>query len=325
MTLVRDDALILILLPVYNGARFLPAQLDSILRQSYPHWQLICRDDGSSDASPAIIADFQRRYPEKVFIVQDGDGNLGAAGSFARLMAQALARDEARGKAADCTGSMKEMAQPTYVALADQDDVWHEEKLALTLQAMRAGEARRPDMPMLVHTDLQVTDEHGSLLSPSLMSFQGLRPARRDFESQVAISTVTGCTTLINMPLLRAALPVPPEAIMHDWWLSLVASAFGELVFVDQPLVAYRQHSNNTIGARQHEKLRWDGRLLMRIFRRRDATAQALFEDSARQAAAFEARFADRLTSAQRRRIRQVMQLPQWSLWRQRFWFHVCR
>src|SRR5690554_1551915 len=155
-------------------------------------------------------------------------------------------------------------------------------------------------------------------MAPSFMAYQGLNPARTDLESQLISNTVTGCTTLMNMALLEQALPIPPQAMMHDWWLSLVASAFGELVYIDQPLVEYRQHGGNTIGARQHEGFQWSWRLLPRLFRRRDSTDQKLLNDCAAQAAAFEARFGENLTPGQRRRIRQVERLPHWSLLRQR-------
>jgi hypothetical protein len=46
------------------------------------------------------------------------------------------------------------------------------------------------------------------------------------------------------------ALPVSQNAIMHDWWLALVAAATGYIDYVDRPLVFYRQHTKNSIGAK---------------------------------------------------------------------------
>lgn len=324
---------IVILLPVYNGGDYLAAQIDSIIAQTWPSWLLVCRDDSSSDHSPAILDDYQTRHPERISILSDQDGNLGAAGSFSRLMEYAVANHdvyadrETEREQPVPTAETPPGTQPpaTYIALADQDDTWHPDKLRISLEAMQARESQRPGIPLLVHGDLRVVDRQGELMASSFMAYQGLNPARTDLESQLISNTVTGCTTLMNMPLLKQALPIPAEAMMHDWWLSLVASAFGELVFINQPLVEYRQHGGNTIGARQHERLQWNWRLLRRVFRRRDAAAQALLDGSADQAAAFEARFGEHLTLGQRRRICQITQLPRWSLMRQRIWFHWLR
>jgi hypothetical protein len=88
-----------------------------------------------------------------------------------------------------------------------------------------------------------------------LISYQGLEIERNSFPNLVISNLVTGCTALINEPLAEKALPIPEKAIMHDWWLALVATAFGKLVYLDIPLVHYRQHGNNTIGAKEFTKV----------------------------------------------------------------------
>lgn len=318
MTAPSAAAEILILLPVYNGAAFLPHQLDSLLAQTWTAWRLICRDDGSSDTSAAVLADYQARYPDKVTLLCDQDGNLGPAGSFSRLMEHALA-----------VADGAPQGHAIYVALADQDDSWFAEKLEVCLAALKAQEQeqeqQQPGLPVLVHSDLRVVGPQGQLIAPSFTAYQGLDPSRTDLESQLAINTVTGCTALMNLALLRRALPVPTDAMMHDWWLALVASAFGKLVYIDQPLVNYRQHGGNTIGARPHERLRWSWRLLQRLFRRRDPEAEALIAARGRQAAAFCSRYGEHLTPRQQRRARTVQAMPRWSLVRQRLWFHLMR
>lgn len=316
------DARILILLPVYNGGDYLAAQLDSIIAQTWSSWLLICRDDGSSDHSSTILEDYQTRHPERITVLSDQDGNLGAAGSFSRLMEHALANYRPGPLPKD---SAESPTPDTYVALADQDDVWHPDKLATCLDALWMRERERPGLPLLVHADLRVVDRDGGIIAPSFMAYQGLNPARTDFNSQLSSNTVTGCTAVMNMDLLKEALPIPDDAMMHDWWLSLVASAFGELVFVERALVEYRQHGGNTLGARRHEGWQWSWRLLTRLCRPRDPVAEALLIASADQAAAFEERFAERLTPSQLGRIGQVKQLPHWSLLRQRVWFHWLR
>jgi hypothetical protein len=78
----------------------------------------------------------------------------------------------------------------------------------------------------------------------------GLDPhAGSVFKRLLVENCITGCASLINRRLAELARPIPPEAIMHDWWLALVASAFGTIGVVDVPTVRYRQHANNAIGA----------------------------------------------------------------------------
>ena len=299
---------ILVLLPVYNGEKYLQEQINSILSQSHPDLLLVCRDDGSTDASLALLQDSASRFPDRVQLLQDGKGNLGASGSFSELMQWALAN----------YGDQPD----TFVALADQDDTWHLDKLECCLQALLLAEADAASLPVLVHSDLRVVTADGEEISPSLMHFQGLDPSHTNFPAQLISNTVTGCTSLMNMALLKKALPVPDEAVMHDWWLSLVASAFGRLVFVPRPLVEYRQHGRNTLGAREHKKAALNLQTFIKLFQiRKSAAAQKLFEEAAAQARAFEARFDNSLNLQDRQIIKEVVLLPQLNLWQQRLKF----
>jgi len=303
--------LILVLLPVYNGEQFLAEQLNSILSQTHKHIRIILRDDGSSDHSSAMLAEYAARYPQQIQMVRDDMGNLGAAAGFSLLMQRALSAVDAQPE-----------QSPVYFALADQDDVWHPEKLDVCLQRLLREESTTPGLPLLVHSDLRVVDREGTELAPSLMRFQGLNPERRTFPAQLVSNTVTGCTTLMNRPLLEKALPVPPQAMMHDWWLSLVASCFGRLCYINAAQVDYRQHGLNTIGAKEHKGPGFNLTTLARLFHLRPtAQAQALFEGSAAQARAFAARYADELDQAQRAHIDQVVSLPEKGLWGQRILF----
>jgi hypothetical protein len=307
----RSMPLILILLPVFNGEHYLAEQLHSIFSQSHKNILLVCRDDGSSDASAAILAHYLTAHSENMRLLEDTLGNLGASGSFSLLMQWALKY-------------MQSSPQKVYVALADQDDIWHADKLTCALQVMTAADAGL--VPVLVHSDLNVVDKFGEVMSPSLMAYQGLDPARTGFPSQLVSNTVTGCTVLMNQALLHKALPVPADAVMHDWWLSLVASCFGQLLFIDKSLVEYRQHDSNTLGARAHSPATSGLRMFARLLQFRQLPeAQRLLERAAAQAAAFQARYADELTAYHRQSLHDVMRLPRLGLWGQRVLFRQLR
>lgn len=276
---------VLVLLPVYNGQRFLTQQVESILNQSGVSTHLLCRDDGSSDGSPGLLHELRLRWPERITVVADDLGNLGASGNFSCLMRQALDLEP------------NGLGKANYIALSDQDDVWHHDKLAVGLAAIRSLEQTRPGDPALVHSDLRVIEEDGREIAPSMARYQGLRPDLSGLPAQLLSNTLTGCTSLMNRALLEKALPVPPEAIMHDWWLSLVASALGSRIYLDQTLIDYRQHASNAIGAKAQDQPVAFKTILHRLF---DDRHGEIFRLNARQARGFLARFGGELTVRQR-------------------------
>jgi len=230
-----------ILLSTYNGEKFLSEQLDSLLAQSHDNFILVARDDGSSDGTWNILQDYQSRYSQKIHLVKKAT-NLGARDSFAYLMDYVLRHKQ------------KLELEDAYMLFCDQDDVWFPNKIEAQVDAMLKCEAGNPGAPVLVHSDLEVVSESLKAVAPSLAAYQGLETNRNSFNQMVISNLVTGCTAMLNEPLASKCLPVSENAIMHDWWLALVASAFGKVVYLDQALIHYRQHGSNTIGAKEHEQ-----------------------------------------------------------------------
>jgi rhamnosyltransferase len=221
-----------ILLSSFNGGRFIAEQINSIRRQSYSDWTLIVRDDGSSDDTVAIVESLASQ-DRRIRLLRDTKGNLGPAGSFGALLAHA-----------------REAGAP-YVALADQDDVWLQTKLARELELLHDQEAAAGRAtPLLVHSDLAVVREDLTLLHRSFLDFQGLRHQSESPLVKLLIQNfVTGSTVVVNRALLEAAVPLP-RVIMHDWWLALCAAALGRLLFLPEATVLYRQHGTNAQGSR---------------------------------------------------------------------------
>jgi glycosyltransferase involved in cell wall biosynthesis len=228
---MSQDPTIDILLATYNGARYLGEQIQSLLSQTYSNWRLIIRDDGSTDNTLLIIHRFQQQYPQKIIVVEDGQSNLGACRNFARLL---------------------EHSSAEYVMFSDQDDVWLPTKIAWTLKKMIAmAEACRNDEPLLVYTDMKVVDDRLSVISQSFWKYQAFNPAIGRSLSRFLVSNVaTGCTVMINKRLRDLSVPIPKEALMHDWWVGLIAVALGRTDYVDEATMLYRQHSMNIVGAK---------------------------------------------------------------------------
>jgi rhamnosyltransferase len=221
-----------IVLSAYDGAPYLDAQIESIRAQTAREWRLLVRDDGSSDDTHRRLCEWAAREPRIDLLPRDGR-NLGPAASFGVLLRHAVERDS------------------RHVFLSDQDDVWVAGKCERMLAAMAAREAAvGSGVPLLLHSDLRVVGSDLAEIHRSFAALQQMDPADARAPARLLLrNSVTGCATLVNAALLRCALPMPGVA-MHDWWLAQCAAAFGEVHFVPEALVLYRQHGRNAVGAR---------------------------------------------------------------------------
>jgi glycosyltransferase involved in cell wall biosynthesis len=257
-----------VLLATFNGASFLPAQINSIFSQTWPNISVIAGDDGSTDETMTILKDWERATARMHVLHSQPQG--GAMRNFTRLIQESSA---------------------SYVAFSDQDDVWDPDKLSISMGRMLEEEERRgTDTPILVYTDLRLIDSGGRLLSTSLWQKARVRPQVAICSNMLAQNLVTGCSMLVNRALLDLACPIPSQAIMHDYWFALVASAFGAAIPISQPLVSYRQHATNLIGAGRSLSL---AARIKRIYT--DPELQTWISRAAYQARAFGERFKDRL------------------------------
>ena len=215
-----------VLLSTYNGEKYLNQQLDSLLSQTYKNFEIIARDDGSQDKTLEILHSYN-------ITIIDSKKNLGAKGSFGALLEYAAQNTESE-----------------YFMFCDQDDVWESDKIEKTLAKMHEIEISCHEMPILVHTDLNVVDENLKVLDNSMWNYEHINPKLNTLNRLLIQNTITGCTVMINKKLAQISLQIPDEAVMHDGWIGLVASKFGKIDFIDEPTIQYRQHGGNSIGAK---------------------------------------------------------------------------
>lgn len=220
-----------LLLSTYNGERYLKELLSSIERQSYRDWSLYVRDDGSSDSTIKILEEFEKSHRGRVFLLSDSE-NLGPCTSFLKLLTK---------------------ADGDYFLFVDQDDVWLENKIRDKIDKVKALEKTfGNDFPILVHTDLFVSNERLEIIANSFWAYQNINPWRKNLKNLLILNTVTGCATLINKPLKQLVKKLPTKALMHDWWLALIASAFGHIEPIKKQTILYRQHKNQNTGAKRY-------------------------------------------------------------------------
>lgn len=220
-----------ILMATYHGEKYLETQIYSILNQSFQDFRLLICDDHSKDGTLRLLEKFSNEHPNKIVIIKS-EKNLGAKGNFSYLM---------------------QHAEADYIMFADQDDFWMEEKIEKTLNEMKLLEnVHGRLMPLLVHSDLTVVDQDCAILDRSFWKYSNLKvDSYHKLNRFLMQNVVTGCTMMINQNLIKLSCPVPAESFMHDWWIALVASAFGKIGIVNEPTILYRQHSSNTLGAKK--------------------------------------------------------------------------
>lgn len=145
--------------------------------------------------------------------------------------------------------ALLQLSLSDYAAFADQDDIWLPNKLKTCLAKMREMEKLwGKDAPLLVFSDATVVDSELQTLSSSLFRRIKVNPCRNLPRQLVLQNTAYGNTMLINAALRRLICPIPADAVMHDHWTMLVASVFGHIAYVNEPLLLYRQHGQNIFG-----------------------------------------------------------------------------
>lgn len=225
---------IVILMATYQGEKYLEEQLRSIAAQDYPNWQLLVRDDSSADETMRLLSAYAARYPKQITICRN-ETNLGGTKNFLTLLKDAVAQ---------CGGGT------TYFMFCDQDDSWHPDKLRLTLARMKRVEARYgADVPALVFTDARVVDGEMAELAPSFFALQHFQMKKRTLPHFLMENMVIGCTCMMNLALAAMVEKVPEHARYHDWWMALLAAAFGHTSYLPEATLDYRQHGNNVVGA----------------------------------------------------------------------------
>jgi GT2 family glycosyltransferase len=194
-------------------------QLESLRAQTHTNWVCVVSDDCTSPERFAEIEAELRDDPR--FVVSRSGERIGFYRNFERALSLAP-------------------AEADYVALADQDDRWNEDKLEILLREIGAAQ--------LVYSDARIVDEDGELLAGTY--WQERRNNHDDIASVLMANSVTGAASLFRRDLLDYALPFPPGQFhhFHDHWLGLTALALGDVKFVPRPLYDYVQHREAVLG-----------------------------------------------------------------------------
>jgi glycosyltransferase involved in cell wall biosynthesis len=229
-----QDGPVAILMGVYEGEKYLIAQLDSIAAQSYANWSLTISDDSPNTGSSTLISRWHDEHPNHDMAVVPGPRN-GFARNFLTLIAQTP-------------------KEAQFAALCDQDDVWFPDKIARAVAALQRAETGRPALYSAA-TVICDADLRAQRPSPPFCKAP-------DFRNALVQSIGGGNTMVLNraaIDLAQACLPLDADPVTHDWWLYQIVSGHGGLILRDDaPVLLYRQHGGNIIGANMSYKARMD-------------------------------------------------------------------
>jgi glycosyltransferase involved in cell wall biosynthesis len=250
-----------VILAIRNGERYLAGMLDSLLSQTTRDFDVLARDDGSSDGTFEILETYKPKFDGRLRVIM-GEASGSFVANFGILMRETKA---------------------DYVLFADHDDVWKPEKVELTLRSLKDGEAKYgKSTPIYVATDFAVVNKDLELISPSYWKWKRLNPSMMGNLSQSLICvSVQGMASGINRALLDLANPVSAKAISHDWWTQLIAAAMGKVICEPTVTALYRVHGGNAsipkeVGLVPYLKIGLDTNFLRRGLGRRIEQANAL-------------------------------------------------
>lgn len=210
-----------ILLPTYNGEKYLVAQIDSILNQSISDFRLLIRDDGSDDNTINIVKKYVNS-DDRVIFVESPEGNIGLVKSIEKLLSH---------------------SNSELIFFSDQDDVWINNKVALFLD--KYNKVKNNNTAILVHSDCYVTDEQLNVKHV----FIGKKGKFQRIEDSLFNFFVQGSCSMINSKLKTVLVEFPNDVYVHDRYFHILSELFGERFFIETPTMYYRQHNNNLIGA----------------------------------------------------------------------------
>lgn len=208
---------------IYNGERFLKQQIESILAQTYSHLEIIIVDDASTDQSYAIALQFASQDPR--IKVYKNEYNVGIVPNFLKGTS---------------------LASGNYICFCDQDDAWQKDKIQ-----MLHAEFDKHQNATLVYSDLEVCDENLHVIHNSFWKYSKIKPRKGELGSKTLLrNLVPGCSMMFHGKLKPLLVQLPLTApIMHDHLVFILANHLGSMYYVKRPLLKYRQHASNNIGA----------------------------------------------------------------------------
>lgn len=208
----------------YNGEKYIGEQLDSIREQNYKDIKIFIRDDGSRDNTKKIIEEYNKKFPELFHDVLYEE-NCGAKKSFMKLIEKAPLNYK-------------------YFAFSDQDDIWKNDKIKKAVESIEKIE----EFPTLYFSNYDIVDENLKYYRKGFIN----EKFAYTLQNAVIQTMGLGCTMVFNkkmMEIIRRKKINVDNIIMHDYWLYLLGTVFGKIIYDENSTLYYRQHGRNVSGS----------------------------------------------------------------------------
>jgi rhamnosyltransferase len=220
-----NKMMVTVLMATYNGAEFIREQLDSILAQTHSGWELLIRDDQSTDETVAIVEAYAAK-DSRIKLLDLPGAHGSSVINFSVLFDYAYAEGAA------------------YLMFTDQDDVWKPNKIGDSLQFMQQKEqVPGAAAPILTYSLLEYVDRNGVVIPQELPM-----PATLTMRMLLCENHAYGCTMMLNRALIGKVVHIPVSVENHDYWIALVACGLGKSFLNPEKLIQYRQHEKNVSG-----------------------------------------------------------------------------
>jgi rhamnosyltransferase len=223
------------MMATYNGEKYIREQLDSIVDQDYTNWKLLAQDDHSKDSTVDILTEYANR-DKRISYKLSENSREGAAKNFHSLI-----------------NSCKFNTQYDYYMFADQDDVWHKDKLSVMVDFMEQNSSSQ--MPSFVYANMNLIDGNGKTLKGTVRSV-----FHNEFHNKISYffgQPIHGCNVMMNRKLLELTPDVDTKnkdelIMMHDSYFAKSAALNGEIFYIETPLMEYRRHGENTTASQEY-------------------------------------------------------------------------
>ena len=231
-----ENRTILIMMATYNGEKYISKQLETIINQTYTNWELIIRDDCSTDNTLGIIKDYVKKDSRIKYILSDSKKH-GAYYNFFGLINYA-----------------KTLEKYDFYMFADQDDEWDSTKLEEYLKFY--NEKNTSQRPTLVYGNMRIIDAHGQVTSENMDNLTGI--GYTNVMTSFFAHKVYGCTIFFNFDLLKS-LPVIENNdevlgyLSHDNFVTKWAGIFGKVYYLPLTTMGYRRYNENVTSKHSYD------------------------------------------------------------------------
>ena len=219
------DKLVSVIIATYNpNIIWIEKQFKSLNNQTYTNIEIILLDDSSEYEKYLDIIETTgiiKRFPVRIY---RNDENLGSNKTFEKLV---------------------NLASGDYLAFCDQDDIWSGDKIEVLV-----SEIENNSNTLLVYSDMKIIDDNDIVISDSMSTYRKRHvffEGENLFKQLIYRNFVVGCTMLVKKDIVLKSLPFV-DSMVHDHYIALFSSCFGNIKFVNKQLVSYRQHDNNQTG-----------------------------------------------------------------------------